>query len=384
MAFWMASLNNNRLLELYEQADFIKDKEVENIEKAVKQVVEDVAKFIGREDPLFKTCVIPSGSFYEDLKVEQPDEFDFMLSLEELSKPNICQTTDIPQRTKDPGYIAAKVVDAETSERWRSYISSDRSLNSKAMLERFKDLVSIALSNIPLPPKLRYAGSVELRKIPVTFEVTWTGTKYRNLKISVDLVLCIKLMGWPEASETYYPRDHPGYQYLKDVRLLGYHLVASTVGETGEPCPCWRLSFSTAEDFVLRKILRNPELVHRATIMTLKVLRKRNEKELQLPEEPTHYGQSFYIAWVFHSYVIKTMFLLEWFAHPEERYWRKDKLAERVHAILKRMKESLQRKDIRSFWVSDYKLFNFKARKPAMTDKCSKTLSTMMDSIRIA
>ena len=383
----MASLDNDRLQQLYEQADFVKDKEVKNIGKAVKQVVEDVAKFIGREDPLFKTCVNPSGSFYEDLKVEQPDEFDFMLCLEELSKPNICQTSDhIPQRTiKDPGYRAVKVVDSETSERWRSYISSDQSLNSKAMLERFEHLVSVALNKIPLPSKLRYvAFSAQMRKIPVTFKVTWTGTKYRDLEIFVDLVLCIKRMEWPEASEIDCPSDHPGYQHLKDVRLLGHHLVASTVGETGESCPCWRLSFSAAEGFVLRKILGNPELVHRAAIMTLKVLRKQHESKLHFLDKDDPLDVSFVTTWVFHSYVIKTTFLLEWLEHPEERYWRKDKLAKRVRAILKRMEESLQRKDICSFWVSDYKLFNFKARRSGLTGDCSNTLSAMVGSIKVS
>ena len=36
------------------------------------------------KDPLLKNFVIPCGSFYEDLKVGRPDEFDFVICLEEL------------------------------------------------------------------------------------------------------------------------------------------------------------------------------------------------------------------------------------------------------------------------------------------------------------
>ena len=46
-----------------------------------------------------QTCALP---IY--LKVEGPDEFDFMICLEQLSSPGACVTKDIPMRpVPDPG-----------------------------------------------------------------------------------------------------------------------------------------------------------------------------------------------------------------------------------------------------------------------------------------
>ena len=51
------------------------------------------------------------------------------------------------------------------------------------------------------------------------------------------------------------------------------------------------------------------------------------------------------------------MFLHEWTQFPEDSYWTKDQLGERIKGILERIQSSVARKDIRSFWVPGYKLF---------------------------
>ena len=171
----------------------------------------------------------------------------------------------------------------------------------------------------------------------------------------------------------------------------GYHLIASCIGEAGKPRPCWRLSFSRAEGILLRQLCKNSSLVHKAAIKILKVVRKKSESELCLYEEEVDLTDpevavdyiglpesSYLITWAFHSYVLKTMFLHEWFEYPEESYWTVDTLAQRIHSILERINKSLQGRDIRSFWLPDYKLFNFRARKPTRTKKCEEKLSSLI------
>ena len=55
---------------------------MKEIEERITSLVHEISEYIGRKDLLFKNFVIPSGSYFEDLKIEGPDELDFMICLE--------------------------------------------------------------------------------------------------------------------------------------------------------------------------------------------------------------------------------------------------------------------------------------------------------------
>lgn len=127
------------------------------------------------------------------------------------------------------------------------------------------------------------------------------------------------------------------------------------------------------------QLCKNSNLVHKAAVKILKVVRKKNESELCIyEEEPDYEVVSYLITWAFHSYVLKTMFLHEWFEYPEESYWTEVRLVQHIQSILKRIHKSLQGKDIRSFWLPDYKLFNFRARRRTRTKTCEDKLSSLI------
>lgn len=394
----MPQLKNKRLRQLYNEAEFDREhQEVKEIEETVRHLVQEIAEGIAEKDPLFKNTIIQSGSFYEDLKVEGPNEFDFMICLEELSAPGVCAIKAIPFRSvRDPGYVHVEIQDPTSRKRWKRYTSKKKEnfLKPKTLLEKFKDLVEEVLTEKKehFSEKLAKEFEAELRKIPVTLKLTWNGTEYRHYEISVDLVVCISVNGWPEDSNVKdCKRSHPGYELIRKATQGGYHLIASCIGEAGKPRPCWRLSFSKAEGILLRQLFKNSSLVYKAAVKILKVVRKKNESELCLYEEEPDFDDpevvldyigvpesSYLITWAFHSYVLKTMFLHEWFDHPEESYWIDDKLAQRIHSILERILKSLKGKDIRSFWLPDYKLFNFRARRRTRTKNCEEKLCSLI------
>lgn len=188
--------------------------------------------------------------------------------------------------------------------------------------------------------------------------------------------MCIKRSGWPATSDLQrrFNRRHPGYEVFKKAVGEGYHLVASMIGESGKRRPCWRLSFSVAEGIILKGIFKNPRLMHKVVLKVLKVLRKKHEQGLCLYEEDFSYD----IKWVFNSYVLKTMFFHECCEFPEDPYWNEDQLGERVKGILKRIRNSLKGTDIRSFFVSDFKIFNFRARRATRTKSCEKEIFRLL------
>lgn len=396
----MRQLKNKPLRELYKEAEFDREhQEVKEIEETVRYLVQEIAESIAEKDPLFTNTILQSGSFYEDLKVEGPDEFDFMICLEELSTPGVCAIRAIPFRSvQDPGYVDIEIEDPISRKRWKEYTSKNKKnfLKPKTLLEKFKSLIDEVLAEKKehLSEKLAKKVEVQLRKIPVTLTLTWNGTEYKHYEISVDLVLCISVNGWPKDSNVKdrCDRFHSGYEMIRKATQGGYHLIASCIGEAGKRRPCWRLSFSRAEGILLKQLFENSSLVHKTAVKILKVVRKKNESELCLYEEEPEFTNnpdvavnciglpesSYLITWAFHSYVLKTMFLHEWFEYPEESYWTLDKLAVRLHSIIERIHKSLQGRDIRSFWLPDYKLFNFQAREITRTNKCEQNLYLLM------
>ena len=154
------------------------------------------------------------------------------------------------------------------------------------------------------------------------------------INCTLDLVACIGMNGWSEDFNVKdrCNRSHPGYERIRKATQGGYHLIAYCVGEAGKPRPCWWLSFSRAEGILLGQLCKNSSLVHKAEVMILKVVRKktnlRNVYE-RVPEFTDSKVVLDYIGVPESSYlVLKTMFLHEWFEHPEEKsYWTVDKLA---------------------------------------------------------
>ena len=99
----MQRFRRDYLEKLNNEAEFDREhEEVKEIEERIISLVDEISKYIGRQDPLFKN--------FEDLKVEGPDEFDFMFCLEHLSKPGVCVIKDISMRpVPDPGYVDVQV-----------------------------------------------------------------------------------------------------------------------------------------------------------------------------------------------------------------------------------------------------------------------------------
>ena len=179
----MHHLQRKFLQKLYKKAEFDREhEEVKEIGERIRSLVHEISRYIGRKDPLFKNFVIPSGSYFEDLKVEGPDEFDFMICLETLSLPDVCVVKDIPLRpVRNPGYVHVQVANQFIRHLYRRqrYISNQGNLKPDVLLKRFKDLIEQALREGKRHSceKLAERVEVEPKNIPVTIKVRWKGRK---------------------------------------------------------------------------------------------------------------------------------------------------------------------------------------------------------------
>ena len=193
--------------------------QVKEIESSVRSLVEELT----------------SGSFFKDLKVEGPGEFDFMICRDLSTDPGVCKETEILSRPiRDPGYIDLQVTSEAHWRKWQHYISEQGNLKPDELLQTFKKLVEKSVKQrkrnvlLNLGPEI----TVELRKIPLELKIAWNVNKYRNFAIAIDLTLCIRTSGWHEASGIRHrvKREHPGYEVVQEAIRGGHHLVASTIG----------------------------------------------------------------------------------------------------------------------------------------------------------
>ncbi|PFX22563.1 hypothetical protein AWC38_SpisGene12923 [Stylophora pistillata] len=70
--------------------------ELIDIRTGVENLLKDLLLEVEQENPFLKTTLINSGSFYEDTKVDKPDEFDYLVQLDYFSEPTDIQYEELP------------------------------------------------------------------------------------------------------------------------------------------------------------------------------------------------------------------------------------------------------------------------------------------------
>ncbi|CAC5368273.1 unnamed protein product [Mytilus coruscus] len=86
------------------------------IERKVKAVVQQLLEYTAEKDPRFKSSEILSvGSYKEKTKILEPDEFDFLVIMDELSKPGVIS---IVKDDALPCYAYFEVQDEAVAYNW--------------------------------------------------------------------------------------------------------------------------------------------------------------------------------------------------------------------------------------------------------------------------
>lgn len=190
--------------------------EVRRIQKQIESLVQHILDKVHEEDWRFKSKLLKVGSFYDKLKIGLPDEFDFLTELQNFVehenfevRPSGFKGTRNLWRTP-PGHPALKKIQV-LDENFKS-INTDQEndnwfcrVGTKSYEEYILDGVKVkngfyylVVQTVKNLNEGRWSRFLAVEEEPtfmfgpaVTLQLLWNGRKFKNLKISVDLTVCI-------------------------------------------------------------------------------------------------------------------------------------------------------------------------------------------------
>ena len=361
--------------------------EVIDIQMGVENLLKDLLLEVEQENPFLKTTLINSGSFYEDTKVEKPNEFDYLVQLDNFSEPRDIQYEELAS-------ASVIVIPSQSSFDKLRNLSTYKDVPRSISHFQWKTHVKGPFYEILREKESGYEG-YGLRVIEgltkhgpaCSLKLQWIGgERYSGLKIGVDLSLAVKInfssstMNLKHCTEIpadvmqkiisdsvpyffavsdYKGTNCPSSNLLKD--HLGdshpneyfFRLRCSQscleqalfqhFGPEGGPTVCLRVlkmlrDISTIVDLAPHEFLLNANT-------RLPNTEFQDYLGLDLPDGSNGY---------FSSYALKTLVLAEWSRYPEKKYWSGSCMSDRVSQILDQLLLCVKHGGMRSFFYSDY------------------------------
>ena len=219
--------------------------EVDRIRQSVEEFMTKWAEEIAKIDKRFKGNLIPSGSVYDGTRVGDPNEFDYMLLLEDLGR--MCSVTFDEDTLYNEVVIYKKFNESGVYE---DFFDGDQ-LDSSSVMTKFVNEARQALARLadhtPAPLEIYIVGLTEDTLVENTWTLTgtvtcnlelkWAGLHYKHLIITVDLVPAIPVPHWPLIARK------TSRLLTDDIKSRGCHLVPKD--------GYWRLSFSLPESLIM-------------------------------------------------------------------------------------------------------------------------------------
>ncbi|XP_068720191.1 cyclic GMP-AMP synthase-like receptor 1 [Montipora capricornis] len=248
---------NRQFESFFKQKVMLSMADIKENSQCVEKIVPVILKEVQKRDGVFSAKILHSGSYYENLKVSRPCEFDIMLVFDNTRFDRFFDIM-CPVRTKDPcvGYARLEFRDhvQEGRKLWGKFLTKDgKYLSPQKIVKRFKVLVCEAVENMAERNQGRRISNEIKQNGPA---VTLYNIYGKN--IDVDLVLSIEVLGWPSCANSWGDfathRTWPSKLVVEEIKTMGtFHLVP-------KPCPAeamnsklyWRISFSEVEKKLLR------------------------------------------------------------------------------------------------------------------------------------
>lgn len=282
-----------------------------SIEAIMERLVQRIITGVGTLDPRFASkYVLSTGSTYEHYKINEFDEFDFMVRLDQLSSPALnvcagnatCDVIDNPESVPK-GYARVYVKrEGNQDHQWSDFMDENGFLLPHKIRHRFYELVRWAVKAIPVSMSV---DEVDETKLPgasgkvldvgilsdvlhldpddhvyigigdpdqdifpepkdFSIKVSQDGPAVRldmvvpathgveEQRVSVDLTISIGVNKWPQACDFPDRISHCHVDAIHSYRAgtKGFHVVCTGPHESldcSHPETLWRISHSSAE-----------------------------------------------------------------------------------------------------------------------------------------
>ena len=334
------------------QAKFKDDNEAGIIRQKLERLVSSIQLQVAKRDERFQSTLIKSGSIYEGVKVDQPDEFDYMVRINCLNNK-----LRLSRCENNPGYVRLDQQD----ETWREFTDDYGFFSPNKLCRHFKRLVNESWRTIDVPEGMTIQElsqgykegtwgvvftalvggegrqsevmDIESHGPATTIKVKWNGgSSYSGLIIRVDLTLAVEyaISNLPVGLSDKLPQTvASGY-----LEKAGFHVVPAGFD-------VWRISFSTVE----KHILSDSSDEFKASYRVLKYVRDKAADILDVD------------ASLVPSYIFKSVLLSRYFAagaeSKEKGYW-----LQQVEDTLDAVLQGIMHGNIQNFFLSGYNLLS--------------------------
>ena len=252
----------------------IEDPEAGEIRDAVDRFASNVVKRLADSHPKMRCTLYHAGSSSEETKTKFPDEFDYVVCLDELSeniypkhvREDVLESVlFVPDReTSDQVKVALeKGVDyKETSSSVSNYtqiflkdhtsydyseFTQDLEPDSKAIPNYMMyNLFTQQLSNIVFSESFPQDERLVIKEVTndPKFSLLWKGSRYKTLEIEVDFVPAVRLPSWPDKFRMQSPL------LLSDLSQLPFLAVPKMASEDEG---LWRCSPCLVETAIMKR-----------------------------------------------------------------------------------------------------------------------------------
>ncbi|KAG7463046.1 hypothetical protein MATL_G00191190 [Megalops atlanticus] len=226
--------------------DNLKIKKIEQSNSAsiINDVVRKIIKHMRQTDPFRDVEELRTGSYYENVKISEPDEFDVMLAVP-------VDRAEIQNFDEDGAFYTVALKRGACKNALHDFLQPDGTISADKMLTEFRRKVKQAVrsfSEVVVERKKKGCPAVTLQ------------IKSDGLEIGLDVVLSLKVhTSWPQFTRDGFKIDAwLGTKVKREFKFLPFYLVPKYEGKGNEEregiCAkdAWRISFSHIEKGILK------------------------------------------------------------------------------------------------------------------------------------
>ncbi|KAF4105815.1 cyclic GMP-AMP synthase [Onychostoma macrolepis] len=330
----------------------IKKNERSNASSRVNDITDKVIAHLKRNTTWCEEIEsLRTGSYYENLKICEPDEFDVMLTIP-------VERVDI-QEFGEAGAFYSIALKRHKRHPLDRFLNEDKTIQASEMLSEFRDAVKKAVEKLP------YQIDIQRKKPKCPAVTLKVKMEEKGKIISVDFVLGLKVhrASWPDFTKDGFKIENwLGKKEKVHMKQQPFYLVPKYEGKGNAEHDgviakdAWRISFSHVEKIILKKHGHAKTCCEH---VTQKCCRKECLKLLkyllqQLKEDDSKSSKMS----SFCSYHAKTTLLHACATRGTDHEWAYSQLADCFQQLLEDFVKHLRNRHLPNFFIPSHNLLH--------------------------